>query len=86
VRHYKLWWPVGSEGIAGVVKEDEAGGWVMGIFYWEAWVGVDGLPGQGWSGGHDEIVGMKFCREGGPWRSFLGDRTPAEGNKKRQNR
>jgi hypothetical protein len=25
-----------TEGIAGVVKEEEAGGWVKDIFYWEA--------------------------------------------------
>jgi hypothetical protein len=28
-----------------MVKEEGAGGWVMGIFYWEAWDGADGLPG-----------------------------------------
>jgi hypothetical protein len=44
-RDYESWWLVVSEGIAGVVKEEEAAGWVMEIFYWEEWDGADGLPG-----------------------------------------
>jgi hypothetical protein len=44
-RDYESWWLVGLEGIAGVVKEEEGGSWVMEIFYWEEWDGAVGLPG-----------------------------------------
>jgi hypothetical protein len=48
--NYESWWLVGLDGRDYkpgwlVVKQEEAGDWLMDVFYWEAWDGADALPG-----------------------------------------